>query len=73
MIYKDDEYTLSTGKTISANCGILGINILGNDLCIHDGYDGSARGKDNLTLQERVEVGEYIIRLWEMWIMKGEN
>ena len=67
-----DDFLLSTGKEISANCSILGIN---PELELHEGYDGKIY-EDDLTSQEKLEIAEYAMALWqEYWnkIKKEEN
>ena len=66
-----DDFILSTGKEISANCSILGIN---PELELHEGYDGRIYEED-LTPQEKLEIAEYAISLWQQYwdkIKKGE-
>ena len=66
-----DDFILSTGKEISANCSILGIN---PELELHEGYDGTINEED-LTPQEKLEIAEYAISLWQKYknkIKKGE-
>ena len=66
-----DDFILSTGKVISANCSILGIS---PELDLHEGYDGTINEED-LTPQEKLEVAEYAISLWQEYkdkIKKGD-
>jgi hypothetical protein len=58
-----DVYILSTGKEISANCSILGIS---PELELHEGYDGRIYEED-LTPEEKLEIAEYAIALWQQY------
>ena len=69
-----DKFILSTGKKIFANAGIIGLEKLeGNEWAITDGYDGNIdyptwneeEEPRNLTKEERIEVTDYMITLWE--------
>ena len=73
MKYKDDSYTLSTGKEINANCGILGINKDDGIIRIYDGFDGRAYGHEKLNKQERRELADYVIALWNQWVESSEK
>lgn len=57
-----DEYILDSGRKIYANNGILGID---NELRAHEGYDGFIGGPDKFTAEERREISDYAIALWE--------
>ena len=65
-----DDFTLSTGKKISANCSILGIS---PDLELHEGYDGTI-DESELAPKEKLEIAEYAISLWQEYKekIKGE-
>lgn len=66
-----DDFILSTGKEVSANCCILGIS---PELELHEGYDGRIHEED-LTPNEKIEIAEYAISLWQKYrdkIKKGE-
>ena len=58
-----DDYVLSTGKEISANCSILGIS---PELELYEGYDGKIY-EDELTTKEKLEIAEYAISLWQKY------
>lgn len=63
MEAKRDGFRLSTGKRISANCGILGLGFdYDGELTMFQGYDGGIG--ESLTAGERVEVADYMIALW---------
>lgn len=64
----DDNITLSTGRTISANCGIVGIDPYGE---VFGGFDDGIRGAsqfdrdaDKFTAEERSELADLIIARW---------
>lgn len=57
----DNEIELSTGRTIYANRGIVGI---GPDLDLTQGYDGDIR-IGLLTTAERLELVEFVIARWQ--------
>ena len=60
-----DDYVLSTGKKISANCSILGIS---PELELHGGYDQTIYEDElELTPQEKIEIAEYAISLWQKY------
>jgi hypothetical protein len=58
-----DDFLLSTGKEISANCSILGIS---PELELHEGYDGTI-DEAELTPKEKLEIAEYAISLWQKY------
>ncbi len=69
-----DIFILSTGKEINANHGLISLEELeNNEWAIMEGYDGSIdyptwNEEDeprNLTREERIEVADYMIALWE--------
>ncbi len=76
---RDDTYTLSTGRILSANLGILGIGPDAED--ISDGYDGNADlcAEDGfwdthevwerpvLSAEERMEIAGEMISRWHKW------
>ena len=55
------ELVFSTGRRESANEGIVGIDSEGN---ISGGYDEGIYEGD-FTQEERVELADYMIRLWQ--------
>ena len=57
---KDGGLTLSTGKEVSANCGIIGLSPDGR---VFGGYD-DARVDEKLTPHERRELADYMIAKW---------
>lgn len=63
MIFDESDpncYNLSTGRQISANNRILGINPDGE---LHEGYDGIIH-EDKLSSEEIAEICSYAISLW---------
>lgn len=60
------EYTLSTGRRVYANNGILGI---GPDGGIYEGYDSCVLD-DDFTDDERAEIADYMIELWQAYKVK---
>lgn len=75
MIYKDDEYVLSTGKTFYANHGLLSLGPESGEYGfdrLHEGYDGKVETNyhdegPTFTRQERAEIAAFAISLWEKW------
>lgn len=81
MQYKNNEYTLSTGKKFYANNGILGLNPDGTEF--YEGYDGDVetpwtepldcdddddpRIGNIFTPEERKEIADEMIKRWEQW------
>lgn len=64
-----DDYKLFTGKRVPANCAILGIS---PKLRLYEGYDGTIN-EDALTIEERMEVAEYAIAMWNKYWSKCQN
>ncbi len=67
MTYDDDknEYTLTSGRRLYANNGIIGIN---GELKVYDGYDGNLGGAVNwptITEAEKTEICDHMIALWQ--------
>jgi len=65
MKIEGDEVIFSTGTRVQANDGVIGISSpdeYGWD--VREGYDGHL-GSDNLTKEEKVELAEYMICLWQ--------
>ncbi len=79
MQYGNNKYTLSTGRRLYANNGILGLYpnsvsdpsdsrlTQGSDGEIYEGAPMVAGGRDYLTIAERHEVAEHMIRQWAEW------
>lgn len=79
----DDGFELSSGRRIRARMGVLGLNADLNDL--YEGYEGYANEAlppDNtdiepadawtvLTEEERREIADYMIALWERFAKEG--
>jgi hypothetical protein len=74
----NDCFVLSTGKEIQAHQGIIGINPLTDR--IYHGYDGYIDRLEydsdvddevnQLLPEERIEIAEYTINLWQEYIKK---
>jgi hypothetical protein len=63
----DDGYKFeTTGRTIYAHCGIIGI---AEDLDISQGYDGGITIDDDyeqeMTKEEKKELSEFMVDLWK--------
>jgi hypothetical protein len=60
--------TFSSGKVLSANQGIIGID---PDLDVSEGYDGgfdiADTYRETLTKPERRELADYMIALWQRY------
>jgi hypothetical protein len=80
MKYKNNKYTLSTGRRLYSNNGVLGL--YPKEICAPDenrltqGLDGeifegtpgpSNPDRLNLTLAERSEIAEWMIGQWAEW------
>lgn len=61
-----DHYVLeTTGRELNANLGIIGLN---PKLEISEGYDGGIEDNwEPFTLEERQEIADYMISLWEAY------
>lgn len=74
---KSQNYTLSTGKSFYANCGMLSLS---ENLFLHNGYDGETENqwsfKDNepppetFTKEEKREIANFIIAQFNKWVEK---
>lgn len=59
-----DEIKFSTGKTIYANCGYVGISFDDEyGYSVSEGYDGGIADNE-LTRAERMELADLMIGLW---------
>lgn len=73
MTRNGDTLTLSTGRKVYANCGIVGIN---DKLSTSEGYDGDLPTRDEFdpesdwAADERRELADYMIALWTRY--RGE-
>lgn len=70
MEFKEDEYTLSTGKVFYANNGLIGIAKQENEIDISGGYDQMIDYGDReseFTQLERREIADFVIKLWNEW------
>lgn len=76
MEIKGDKAIFTTGKEVYANCGTIGLSphgeggdgdIIDDGWQVSEGYDGGFGGycSEGLTNQERVELADYMISLWE--------
>lgn len=64
-----DEFILSTGRKINANNGYIGIN---PEMMLSEGYDGHIYA-DRWTPEERIELADYMIGLWQEYKLKASN
>jgi len=65
MIIKRDDVIFSSGKVVYANRGIIGLSMPGEyGWEISEGYDGRI-DIDELSKQERIELADYMITLWQ--------
>lgn len=76
MILNDSrhQYTLSTGRMLQANEGILGLD---PDRKLTEGYDAYIHPWDYddsepLTAEERAEIADAMIARWQAWKESGE-
>jgi len=68
----ENEYTLSTGRTFYANCGIIGLSPEGD---ITEGYDGFVdrhpqafpAADPAFTPEEKAEIADFMIQQWEAY------
>ena len=74
----DDIFRLKSGREFYANCHIIGIGKDDYDkdgdgeIFITEGYDGGLFFKDPpLTIDERAEIADYAIGLWERFKKGG--
>lgn len=62
-----DALIFDSGRVVSANCGIVGIDQEGQ---ISEGYDGAlVSGFEPLTRDERRDLAEYMIGLWKAYAL----
>ena len=61
-----DTMVLSSGRSVYANCGIVGIDPDGN---VSEGYDGGLApdGEGDFTEDERRELAAYMVSRWREW------
>ena len=64
MKIDSDDITLSTGKTVYANRGIIGLDPEGD---ITYGYDGDF-SSDKLSKEEKMEIADYQVKLWTSYL-----
>ncbi len=67
MKIEGDELVFSTGKRVSANCGIIGIDAEGE---VFGGFDDGI-DTEELTLQEKHELCDYVIAQWQKWMVNN--
>lgn len=63
-----DDFVLSTGRTFSANNRIIGINPA---LGVYEGYDGGVQGAEDWSAEERAELADFMIALWQQFKQKA--
>lgn len=77
-------FRLSTGREIRANESILGLSFDNDHNCLRatHGFDGSViedeqdfadgakHRADGFTAAERLEIGQYMVSLWNKWAMQ---
>ena len=61
-----DDAILTSGKRFYASRGILGVSDEDGEISVTYGYDGGIKAED-FTPNERREIAEYCIRLWQRW------
>lgn len=75
MRYDSGEYVLSTGRSFSANRGILGVSPLETGV-VFEGYDGQVCMIDQheimnertpFTKAEKREIADFMTALWDAW------
>lgn len=62
--------TFSTGRTITPNCRIIGIN---DELDIYEGYDSCIFPhpySEKLSEIEKIELADFMIKLWTAYKIK---
>ena len=63
--YEKDRLILSTGRKLYASWGVFGIS---PDLIARHGFDGDVdTADDKLTPEERKELADYVIDLWQKY------
>ena len=80
MTRDGDKFTLSTGRTFSANCGYIGLawSSNRNEWTVSEGYDGRVQFGDPTweepeaiwTESEKLELADYMIQLWREFAAK---
>ena len=78
MEISEDKTIFSTGKEVYTNCGIIGLSLsdpADSDWQVSEGYDGGFGGycTEDLTSEERVELANYMIDLWQQFKAKYDN
>lgn len=67
-IISDDKYRLITGTEFYSNRNIVGIN---PKLELSEGYDTELSEEHKFTMEEKIELANYMIKLWEMYKIKA--
>lgn len=64
---ESDEWVLSAGRRLSANCGFLSVNDYGELASGYDELIACREGGEDFTAAERREIAEHQIALWRRW------
>jgi hypothetical protein len=64
---ENHDYVLSTGKIVSCNMGILGISEFNGSIQLFEGYDSDLYEERDLTKEEKLELADYAIALWNKY------
>ena len=65
---REGRIIFSTGKRVYAYAGIIGLGIEDGEFTLTYGYDGQIPDDDTkLTAEERRELADYMITLWQQY------
>lgn len=64
---ENHDYVLSTGKVVHCNLGIIGISEFRGCIELYEGYDSELDDERDLTKEEKVELADYVISLWNKY------
>lgn len=64
MKVERSKVVLSSGRKFDANDGILGMS---NAMELTEGYDGRVYDEREFTPDERKEIADHMIGLWQRW------
>lgn len=67
IINEDEDILFSTGKKRYASFGIIGLGIPDDEskFWVTTGYDDDMYYETSLTTQEKIELADYMIDLWQ--------